>query len=943
MSSESLVAPVKKPRPRVRPSLAPGLLDVVLVAAFLTLGFLLGVFPLKDTDFWWHLRTGDLIRQTGAVPHHDLFTYTAADHPWVDLHWGFQVLLSWGYAHGGVVALNLAKCAITCVALFLLVTARWREGPVWVTLLAWLPALLVLGGRMYVRPETLTLLYLAIDLAILCRWERYPALAFLLPLIQVAWVNSHGLFVFGPFLVGLALLDALCRPGSLAPGRKRWWRRAGIAAVLTGLACLVNPYGLRGALYPLELAQTMANPLFSQTIAELMPVPLFIERSAGWHSLPLQLHVATMVLGALSFLVPLGWNACERFRSAAKTDQDLAAKPARKRRKARAGAESGPAETAWRLSPMRLLLFMTFSLLSWRATRNSHQFAAVVGAVSAWNFADWAGVVAARRGRPPALWPRAATLGAIAALFVLVASGKFYAMAGEGRTIGLGEESLWFPHQAVRFAGGPGTPKRFLSFHDGYAPLYEYYNGPERKVFVDPRLEVMGAELYERYLNLGKRIRKDEPGWTRDLDAAERPAVLVDHASHADLGASILTSSDWRLVWFDPIVALYFHRSYAESPAVGVHRVDLGARHFAHDPATDPAGIPALVASAEALWKYAESLQARGRPDLARPVVLLGLDYARRVRAADPGGVIGWKLLGKIEMIRDPLGVDGTPVRRYRQPFDPVHDLSAIRATYDTRGAQERAPRDFLTLTVLQSLYEARGMDEEEQAVIEPLASARPHNREQVIMVERARARRRELEARLGPPPPAHWENLNELDRTVTELLAHGRVRSAAALLESAYPAERRPTEVTDRLATLWLHLGEPVHARRVWEQSAGSAPALRSARVAVTHLVEGDFDTARRLYRDAVSTMPDLFEALYGLAVLEQDAGRAVAALAAATAAQDAAPNDVARSAASSIVRLVRPYSGTITDAPPAREDQRKRPATDIRGIDDPGNRRRL
>src|SRR5438876_958900 len=99
--SPSTSAAVKKPRSRPRPPLAPAVLDVLLIAAFLALTFLLGAFPLKDTDFWWHLRTGDLIRQTGQVPQVDLYTFAAADHPWVDLHWGFQVALSWGFARGG--------------------------------------------------------------------------------------------------------------------------------------------------------------------------------------------------------------------------------------------------------------------------------------------------------------------------------------------------------------------------------------------------------------------------------------------------------------------------------------------------------------------------------------------------------------------------------------------------------------------------------------------------------------------------------------------------------------------------------------------------------------------------------------------------------------------------------------------------------------------------
>ncbi len=189
------------------------LMDVCLGALFLGLTFLLGSFPLKDTDIYWHLRTGDWIRQTGHVPRTDLFTFTREGVAWIDLHWIFQIAVSWVHQQGGVVALNLAKCAVTCVAMLLLLSARRREWPVWVIILAWLPALLVLGGRMYVRPETLTLLYLSIFLAVLLRWDRRPRLAWLLPPVQVAWVNSHGLFVLGPIVLVFGLIDAALRFG----------------------------------------------------------------------------------------------------------------------------------------------------------------------------------------------------------------------------------------------------------------------------------------------------------------------------------------------------------------------------------------------------------------------------------------------------------------------------------------------------------------------------------------------------------------------------------------------------------------------------------------------------------------------------------------------------------------------------------------------------------
>src|SRR3712207_1454209 len=75
-------APARPARPAVA---SARLADAALVVVFLALTFLLGVFPLKDVDFWWHLRTGDLIRQTGQVPHRDIYTFTVPDRAWIDL------------------------------------------------------------------------------------------------------------------------------------------------------------------------------------------------------------------------------------------------------------------------------------------------------------------------------------------------------------------------------------------------------------------------------------------------------------------------------------------------------------------------------------------------------------------------------------------------------------------------------------------------------------------------------------------------------------------------------------------------------------------------------------------------------------------------------------------------------------------------------------------
>ncbi len=414
--------------------------------------------------------------------------------------------------------LNLAKCAVTALAVWLADlgekegTGRrgswsshgcrpcsfWRDGCISV-------------------PRRLTLLYLAAFLAILFRIDERPWLAFLLPIVQVAWVNSQGLFILGPVVLAFALIDAATRPGAFDTDRRRWWRTVLIAAGLTGLVCLVNPYGIAGALYPLQLAATMGNPIF-ETIGELDPL-LSFARKAGLANVPLLIHLSTIFLGVLSFLVPIGWRVFHRMAR----EPDVAAPPPKKRKRSKKNA--GPTEPGFaRPSVFRLLLFMAFTALSFKATRNSHQFAAVVGTITAWNFAEWAAEVArsrASRGRPITMGiGRGLAFVATATLFVATATGALYAWEGEGRTVGLGEERHWFPHAAVAIAGRPDMPQRSVCFHNGHAALYEYKYAPDRKTYADARLEVIGPELFKAYTDLQGKIahnavdgRTSSSGW----------------------------------------------------------------------------------------------------------------------------------------------------------------------------------------------------------------------------------------------------------------------------------------------------------------------------------------------------------------------------------------------------------------------------------------------
>jgi tetratricopeptide (TPR) repeat protein len=910
--------------PKAAPS--PVGLDALILLAFLGLVCLLGVFPLNDTDFWWHLRTGDLIRQSGHVPTVDPYLFGGAPNkPWIDLHWGFQVLLSAGHALGGVDLLNLAKCAIIALALALVMRVRPRAWPIEVMTIAAMPALFLLAGRMYIRPEILSLLFLSILIVIVGNWRNRAWLALLFPLVMLLWVNSHGLFVLGLVVIAFGLVDAAVQPGAWSPERRGWWRTVALGTSLGGAACFLNPHGLEGALFPLRLLGTMSNPVF-ESIGELEPVTQFLVR-AGWQNPSMLLFLATQALGALSFVVPIVDNALHPFPGAP-GQGDVAA--GRSRSKARSKRASGAnasgksggamarasAVSPWRPSLFRLMLFLTFAVLSWKASRNSQQFAAVSLAVTAWNVGEWAAARRLRRAtsaaKPLAERPRGAFLGKMAALAVLAAagalvvSGVYYRWLGEGRTFGLGERPLWFPHAAVRAAGASGMPDRFVCIHNGHAALWIYHNGPEKKTYADARLEVIGPQLYREYRELQGRIARNR-GWAEWFDRAGRPGLLLDlvQEESAPLVANVLAHPDWRCVWFDPIAAVFVHR---DGPGAS-RAIDFADRHFAPDAGLDTASRAELLAAARAAYNVAANLAApliaddrsvvRGpRRDLANRLLLYAHGLARRALAIDDGSAEAWKAIGQIESLRSDVRPD-TSSPRFRKPYDPVIDLETMRATAALQSSLRQNPDSFAVLFLLAGIYQSGEMSESALPLFERIGQLWAINRIQGETQKQIPGVVARLRKRLGSTTLPSWKNLSELDQQVNGLLDRGRVESAADLLENAYPVAGRPWEVSNRIATYRLHLGDPVGARRVWSEAPDPPrPALRSARVGLTYLVAEDLDLARSHFQAALAGEPALFEALYGLAILEADAGRRPAARDAARLASEAAPGPGARAA---------------------------------------------
>src|SRR5690242_5609232 len=98
-------------RPAGSPRWMRAAAHVAAAALFLPVMALSTTF-ITDTDVFWHLASGDWVRRTGTIPRSDPFSFTVLGHRWVDIHWLFQVALSFVHEKGGWRALELLRSAL---------------------------------------------------------------------------------------------------------------------------------------------------------------------------------------------------------------------------------------------------------------------------------------------------------------------------------------------------------------------------------------------------------------------------------------------------------------------------------------------------------------------------------------------------------------------------------------------------------------------------------------------------------------------------------------------------------------------------------------------------------------------------------------------------------------------------------------------------------------
>jgi hypothetical protein len=494
----------------------------------------MGLRPIRCADFWHHVASGRLVWERGWPAETEVFSHTAVSRPWVQFEWLAQLLIFLTYTHIGPAGVVLLKSAVIAGGYLLLWLACRRRGGDLSAAGVVLLAAIALIPRSYARPEAISWLFLgAFVLLLQLGRSRNPKLLYLLPILTVLWVNTHGMYV-----AALGLLGIGCAGETLKEARRRTTkeepqsrdpaaathpehlekRRDGtspqaaphsslVALWLTLAACaiatVVNPYGIRIWSVPFRLLQ-------SAEIARVI---------GEWGPSTASVLVDPYFLGlwVLSIIALVGL-----LRQASRQ----------------------------RLDVTDLLILCCFGLLAWRANRHIPLFAFVCAPIFTQHLSGFLAALPWSR-RASLRWvPAAAGLSLLVVLTLLSLEPPRF------DKLGLGVLHARYPEKMADFlVQNKIEGNLFNTYHFGNYLLWRLY--PRNRVFIDGRVDMYGDDVLREYGTLCA----GESGW-EDLMARRQVAAAILEMPHGDQVADPLVSrmsesQDWKLVYWDDLTFVF--------------------------------------------------------------------------------------------------------------------------------------------------------------------------------------------------------------------------------------------------------------------------------------------------------------------------------------------------------------------------------------------------
>jgi tetratricopeptide (TPR) repeat protein len=518
-----------------------GLIGLLSLSIFIHLNM---IHELHDPDVWMHFKTGEYIIRHGSVPKVDIFSSTMSGKEWIEHTWLVRVIYYLVFHYGGSDSLLFLSSILVVLALLILFFSVYTQRQ-YLSLLVGIFFLTVSASatRFNIRPENFSFLFFSLYLFILIKQIRKKWL-FLLPLIQLIWVNCHIYFILGPFLLGTFLLFEKLKRTNFLPWSwsktdlldEQSYRNLVKVFFLVCLVSFINPYGYRGVLNPfwINLNAIGKSNIYYKHIQEFMPVWWFNYRI-------IFAYYGLIIVSLLEFLI--------NFR---------------------------------RINISYFIIWFVFLILSIRINRFMifFNFIAFLAIVDNLNKGAYLKKLYANGFIPEKTkyFLRCTAIILVIVWTTLVSHDilmSSYYIYEENRlkSLLLGITAKTYPVKAADFIVEHKLPGNLFNlFNCGSYLVYRLY--PERKVFIDGRTELYGGDFFKDYLKILSLNRNTINVLFKKYNIN---TVLLSENSveTSKLARYFFDEPDWALVYFDEDSLIFLKNAPENKILIDKFKIDL--------------------------------------------------------------------------------------------------------------------------------------------------------------------------------------------------------------------------------------------------------------------------------------------------------------------------------------------------------------------------------
>lgn len=297
------------------------------ISSLLILVFLTYANKVDDLDFWWHLKSGQLIYETHTIPQKDYFSYTteipegiskigksevattelpSENNNWfwstnLKHSWLSQLIFYLAYLLGGFTGIGILKSIIFVLVYFVLYLTMLRRGAGHLSSFFILCLIAFIGIDFnYTRPQIFSFILFPCVLYILYDFRKEGKSIYFLPLIMIIWANLHGGFILGVLIIFVFtfteflkyLLHNTSDISKTSPLPKVKLRTLILFSFISCFASLINPNSYKPFLLPFILESS----IFA-TIEEYHR-PMLYEYHAYWLMLVLIIMAILILIKA---------------------------------------------------------------------------------------------------------------------------------------------------------------------------------------------------------------------------------------------------------------------------------------------------------------------------------------------------------------------------------------------------------------------------------------------------------------------------------------------------------------------------------------------------------------------------------------------------------------------------------------------------------------------